>query len=218
MHLQQPHLTVHLGSVSNCHGWCCWSKEEHNIITTHTQELIATHRSTLQSDAMWPPPPQRAQMMFDVIFCCSGHSHVLWAADPQLRHLQNSPSSLAEHSHCHTHLSTSSGLKVPLSSANWSICWRLRSLSLPGTSIPDWIMFLIYRGVITINRQYQPLTSVRTLSTATLTSSGLVAVIRAWSGSSSPGWGSPNRLNLPSLLAPLPLIMILQLVCSEHNL
>lgn len=38
--------------------------------------LSPTHRSALQSDAMCPPPPQRVQMMVEVMLCCSGHSQL----------------------------------------------------------------------------------------------------------------------------------------------
>lgn len=105
--------------------------------------LGATDKSTRQSDAMCPPPPQRVQMTLEVTFVPVVHSQSLCPDNPQFRHLR-----------------MSNGLKVPLSSASCCSCNFFKSLSLPGTSIPLWIMWLI-------------------LSTAFLTDSGVEPVMRA---------------------------------------
>ena len=52
-------------------------------------------------------------------------------------------------------------------------------------------------------------TTTPTRSTPFLTVSGVYPVISAWSGSSSPGWGSRERPTFPSFVAPLPRIIIL---------
>ena len=142
------------------------------------------------------------------------------------------------------YLRRSTGLNVPLSSASCISCIFLISFSFPGTSIPLWMMALIWKGereainvtqgtCITTNLissteesiglylmsqhcRYcfliHKLLYICTLSTATLTASGVRPVMRACRASSSPGWGRPNRPNFPSFVAPFPRIMILVLL------
>lgn len=89
----------------------------------------------------------------------------------------------------------SSSLRVPLSLANSLSCILRRSFWSSGVSIPCFRMF-------------------RICSTAFLTFSIVLAVTRAWRGSSSPGSICPSFLpTFPSFTEPLPRIMIL----AQHS-
>lgn len=82
------------------------------------------------------------------------------------------------------------------------------------TPVHDWCLPLIFKlDVLPHPHPHLWSNEWLTLSTADLTASGVLPVMRAWRGSSSPGCGSPALPSFPSFVAPLPRIMIFVWVC-----